>query len=166
MDEIFDIVDADDNITGTASRREVHGNPELMHRVAHVLVLNSKDKLYLQKRAMNKKVQPGKWDTSVGGHVDSGEDYFNAAVRETSEELGINAEPEKYKFLYKYLHRNDFESEWVSTYLLLWDGDIRVQKTEIEEGRFWSIEEIRNSEQSIFTPNFLEELERFTQALQ
>ncbi|MBI9105869.1 MAG: NUDIX domain-containing protein [Spirochaetales bacterium] len=161
MSEIFDIVDENDNVTGRASRSEVHGNPELIHRVAHVFVFNSSGALFLQKRATDSLVQPGKWDTSVGGHVDSGEAYLAAAVRETIEELGIRAPEGSFEFLYKYLHSNDFESEYVSSFRLVWDGRVRVQQSEIDEGRFWTIDEIRGAEKSIFTPNFLEDLERY-----
>ena len=88
-EEIFDLVDDDDRVIGRATRNEVHGNPKLLHRVVHVLVFDSLGRLYLQKRADDKDVQPGKWDTSVGGHVDAGEDRETAALRELSEELGI-----------------------------------------------------------------------------
>ena len=170
MAEYFDVVNVNDKIIGKAERKEVHGNPKLIHRVAHVIVFNSKGELFLQKRSRDKTVQPGKWDTSVGGHVDSGEDYLAAAVRETSEELGIEAPPESFKYLYKYLHRNVFESEYVSTYRLVWDGKITIQQSEIEDGRFWSIDEISktaaaDSENPVFTPNFLDELKRFTKVL-
>ena len=165
MDEIFDLVDEDDRVIGRTAREEVHGNPEMIHRVAHVLVFNSGGLLFLQKRALNKKVQPGKWDTSVGGHVDAGEEYLGAAVRETSEELGISAPAGSFEFLYKYLHRNEYESEYVSTYRLLWDGEIEIQHSELADGRFWGMEEINSAADTgtgaIFTPNFLDELERY-----
>ena len=98
--EVFDIVDEDDRIIGQATRDEVHGNPGLIHRVVHILVFNRSNDIYLQKRSKNKDVQPGKWDTSVGGHVDKDESYKDAAVREMEEELGIKGVP--LKFLYKY----------------------------------------------------------------
>lgn len=165
MEEVFDLVDKKDVVIGSVLRSEVHGNPELIHRVAHVLVFNTAGELYLQKRAKNKTVQPGKWDTSVGGHVDAGEQYLNAAVRETAEELGIAAPEEAFEYLYKYMHSNNFESEWVSTYKLIWDGQITVQESEIEKGRFWYIDEIREMNMgngdSTFTPNFLDELGRY-----
>jgi isopentenyldiphosphate isomerase len=161
MAETFDIVDENDNLTGRASRTEVHGNPALIHRVAHVLVFNSGGELYLQRRAMDKIVQPGKWDTSVEGHVVTGEDYLLAAERETAEELGIESESSTYEFLYKYLHSNDFESEYVGSYRLIWDGTIIIQQSEIDDGRFWTIDEIHGTDKAIFTPNFLEELERY-----
>jgi isopentenyldiphosphate isomerase len=157
--ELFDIVNEADLVIGTASRAEVHGNPDLMHRVVHVLIFNSGGLLYLQKRADSKDVQPGKWDTSVGGHVDYGEDYPEAAIREMGEELSISGITPR--SLYKYRHRNDYESEMVTTYLVRWDGAISVQPEEISEGRFWDLDEIDAADPGIFTPNFLEELERY-----
>jgi len=159
MREVFDIVDEADLVIGTASRAEVHGNPGLIHRVAHVLVFNTDGSLYLQKRADSKDVQPGKWDTSVGGHVDSGEDYLGAAVREMREELGISGVTPRH--LYRYRHRNDYESEMVTTFLVSWDGEISVNPEEISEGRFWILDEIDAADPGIFTPNFLEELDRY-----
>lgn len=158
--EIFDIVDEDDRIIDQASRDQVHGNPSLIHRVVHILVFNSQNELYLQKRAMNKDVQPGKWDTSVGGHVDKGESYRDAAVRELEEELGITGA--HLKSLYKYRLRNDYESEYVSSYHCVWDGAIKINVDEIEEGRFWRLDEIAEKMDSgIFTPNFIDEIGRY-----
>ncbi len=159
-EEIFDVVDFHDQVVGEAIRSDVHGNPALIHRVAHVLVFNGKGELYLQKRSLTKDVQPGKWDTSVGGHLDKGESYSVAAKREMEEELGIDSG--KIQYLYKYLHSNQYESEYVSTFQCLWDGPIVIDKDEIAEGKFWSLEEIRQQEDSgCFTPNFLDELTRY-----
>ncbi len=162
MSEIFDIVDDEDKVIGAAARSEVHGNPELKHRVVHVLVFNSKGELFLQKRADDKDIQPGKWDTSVGGHLDQGETYMDAALRETSEELGIiTAEEDSFYFLYKYMHSNSYETEFVTTYRLSYDGEINLQRSEISDGRFWSFKEIETSDKSLFTPNFLDEIGRY-----
>jgi isopentenyldiphosphate isomerase len=157
--EIFDLVDENDTVIGRAERDDIHGNPQMIHRVAHVLVFDSSGELYLQKRSIKKDVQPGKWDTSVGGHVNSGESYEEAAYREMKEELGI--EGAILEFLYRYLHRNEYESEYVSTYRCIWNGAIEIEKHEIDEGRFWSLQKIRESDPRKFTPNFLDELVRF-----
>lgn len=109
---------------------------------------------------MNKDVQPGKWDTSVGGHVDKGESYRDAAVREMKEELDIKSA--NLNYLYKYRLRNDYESEYISSYHCLWDGAIKINIDEIEEGRFWRLHEIAKKINSkIFTPNFLDEIKRY-----
>jgi len=158
--ELFDLVDDCDVTAGVTTRAAVHGNPSLIHRVAHVLVFNDAGELYLQKRSSTKDVQPGMWDTSVGGHVDSGESYERAAMREMHEELGIQGA--SMRFLHKYLHRNGYESEYVCTYRVLWNDQITPDPVEIDEGRFWSIKEILSRvESGIFTPNFVDELNRY-----
>jgi isopentenyl-diphosphate delta-isomerase type 1 len=171
-EEILDLVDDDDRVIGQAARSDVHGNPALLHRVVHVLVFDGRGRIFLQKRADDKDVQPGKWDTSVGGHVDSGEEREAAARRELSEELGIPGSqnpPPVIRFLHRYRHSNTYESELVTTWITRWDGEIGIQRSEISEGRFWTLEEIdllaaRSTEPGAFTPNFLEELERWRSA--
>jgi isopentenyldiphosphate isomerase len=157
--ERFVLVDQDDRELGSVTREQVHGDPRLIHRVAHVLVWNSREELYLQFRSATKMVQPSRWDTSVGGHVDYGETYEQAAAREMREELGITGVP--LRFLYRYLHRNDFESEYVATFECTFDGEIVPNPEEIDHGRFWSLEKIQQNDRGVFTPNFLDELDRY-----
>ncbi|MFH1069349.1 MAG: NUDIX domain-containing protein [Candidatus Glassbacteria bacterium] len=158
-EELFDIVDENDRVTGTALRSDVHGNPGLIHRSIHVHVFNSRSELFLQLRGLDKETQPGKWDTSVGGHVTSGENQETAAVREMEEELGITGVA--LKFLYRYLWRTDFETEMVRTYRCVWEGPLRLLTSEIDDGRFWSSAEIEKEiGRGTFTPNFEEEWRR------
>lgn len=86
--EIFDVVDAEDRVVGTASRAEVHARG-LRHRAVHVLVCDDAGRLFLQRRSVAKDCDPGLWDTSVSGHVESGESYDACAAREIVEELGV-----------------------------------------------------------------------------
>ncbi len=158
--EFFDIVDDEDRVIGQAPRSQCHGDPRLVHRVAHVLVFNSRGELLLQKRSVTKDIQPGKWDTSVGGHLDPGEDYLTAAYREMQEELGITGIP--LTCLYPSRMRNEIESENVMTYLARYDGDIRFCRDEIATVRFWRVCDIENSlGTKVFTPNFEEEWRMF-----
>jgi isopentenyl-diphosphate delta-isomerase type 1 len=160
--EYFEIVDINGNIIGKASRKQCHNNPKLLHRVSHVLVFNSQNMLYLQKRSIHKDIQPGKWDTSVGGHLNLGESYEKAAIRELNEELGItNA---KLIYLYDYIWRTERESELVRTFKIIYDDVISFDKDEIDDGRFFSFDEIQAAIPSnIFTPNFIEEYRRYNQ---
>ncbi len=66
--EWLDVVNNDDIVIGRSRRSECHGNPELIHRSVHVHLVNDQGELLLQKRSMTKAIQPGRWDTSVGGH--------------------------------------------------------------------------------------------------
>ena len=128
----------------------------MLHPVVHVHVFNKNGQLYLQKRADNKEVQPGKWDTSVGGHVRSGEDIIAAVNREAEEELGIKNV--SFQPLYRYVMRNNYESELVYSFKTVYQGIIRVNKSEISFGRYWRIPEIeKNIGKDIFTPNFEQE---------
>lgn len=151
--EWFDLVDPEGNRIGKALRSDCHGNPELLHQAVHVVVVNSQGELFLQKRSTRKDVQPGKWDMSVGGHVDEGEEADAAAARELREELGVDGPvPEKQ---YQYIWTSDIESELIRTYTVTADGPFTLQPDEIDEGRFWSREEIEASlGEGIFTPNF------------
>jgi len=163
-EEIFEIVDRSGRVIGRAPRSKAHGNPELIHRSVHVLVLDpgadtENRRIFLQKRSADKDIQPGKWDSSVGGHVAPGENALEAAKREMSEELGIaNVD---LRFLYSYLWRTDVETELVSSYLCYYNGPFRILRSEIDQGRFWSFAQIeRMLASGAFTPNFEEEFSR------
>lgn len=162
QNELFPIVDKQGNVIGKASRTECHSGSFLLHPVVHLHVVNSRGELYLQKRAATKDVQPGKWDTSVGGHIDYSETPEQALLREASEELGISGfQP---VFLSTYSFTSDVESELVYSYFTCWDGAISPDPVEIEEGRFWTLDEILLSMgKNLFTPNFEDEFMRLHQ---
>lgn len=152
-DKFLEVFDEHGNRKGFASRAKCHCNKSLIHRVVHLLILNSKGELYLQKRAQNKDIQPGKWDISVGGHINIGEDPEEALKREAEEELGIKNF--QYKFCYSYLNRSDVETELVYTYSCIYNDKIIINPKEISEGRFWDIDKIKKRlGTGIFTPNF------------
>lgn len=152
-EEWFDLVDEGGNRVGKARRSECHGNPALLHQAVHVFVVNGAGSVFLQKRSSSKDIQPGKWDTSVGGHVDAGENPDAAARREAREELGLlNTEPE---FLYHYLWRTEVESERIQSYRVRHEGPFVLHPEEIEEGAFWSVNAIDTAMGTgVFTPNF------------
>jgi len=155
-EELFDIVDDDDEVIGRAPRSECHGNPALVHRAVHVLIFNSAGELLLQKRATDKDIQPGRWDTSVGGHLKVGESYSAAAYREMHEELGLSGLPLIY--LYRSRIRNPVESENVRTYLAVSNAEVIYDPDEISSVRFWTHDEVELSlGKGVLTPNFEDE---------
>ncbi|MBI9102850.1 MAG: NUDIX domain-containing protein [Spirochaetales bacterium] len=152
-DEWFDILDPDGKVIGEAPRTVCHRAPGLLHPVVHLQLTGPGNTLYLQKRSMRKKIQPGKWDTAVGGHLDRGEMVETGLRREALEELGISGFMPT--FLSTYIWECPAESEMVNSFSTFWDGPINTDPAEIEEGRFWHFEEIdENLGKGIFTPNF------------
>lgn len=153
--ELLPIVDAEGNVTGSATRGECHNGSMLLHPVVHLHVFNSKGELYLQKRPTWKDIQPGKWDTAVGGHVDFGEDITSALLREAREELGVNAKESELVLKYKFT--SEREQELIYAFRITCDTTI-LPSQETDGGRFWSRQEILDSiGQNILTPNFEQE---------
>lgn len=157
-EEMFPIVDEDGNIISAATRGECHNGSKMLHPVVHLHVFNSSGDLYLQKRPEWKDIQPGKWDTSVGGHIDLGESVEMALKREAKEELGIEEfTPE---LITHYVFESSREKELVFAHKTIFNSEITPSE-ELDGGRFWSIEEIENNlGKNIFTPNFESEYKK------
>lgn len=156
--ELLPLVDPAGNVIGKATRAECHNGSMLLHPVVHLHVFNEKGELYLQKRPMWKDIQPGKWDTAVGGHVDFGEDIHTALLREAREELGINAEGNELVQMYEF--HSEREHELVYAHKIVYDKEIKPSE-ETDGGRFWTMQEIRDAiGHDIQTPNFEQEFMR------
>ncbi|MFR9524335.1 MAG: NUDIX domain-containing protein [Rikenellaceae bacterium] len=155
-EELFPIVDECGAVVGSATRAECHSGSKLLHPVVHLHLFNSAGELFLQHRPAWKDIQPNRWDSGVGGHVDFGEDVRSALLRESREELGIEGfEP---RFVCSYIFESERERELVNVFTTVYDGAV-VPTAECDGGRFWSIEEIEESlGKEIFTPNFESEL--------
>jgi len=157
-DEWFDLVDEDGRVIGKAPRSVCHSGPGMLHPVVHLHVLDSKDRIFLQKRAMTKEILPGKWDTAVGGHIAGGEKIEDGLKREAAEELGLT--DFKAQMLAKYVWQSDIESELVFSFICRYDRPITVNKDEIDEGKFWKVKKIKEAMgNGQLTPNFEFEFE-------
>ena len=158
--EKFPIVDEEGRVVGAATRGECHNGSKLLHPVVHLHVFNSQGDIYLQKRPDWKDIQPGRWDPAVGGHIAYGETPEEALRREVREELGItDFRPE---FVDKYVFESQRERELVYVHRKVYEGAIQPSTEELDGGRFWTNEEVREAMgKGILTPNFESEYKRF-----
>lgn len=139
--EYFPILDENGAIIGKATREHCHGGSFALHPVVHLHLFDNDGRLLLQKRSMSKNIQPGKWDTSVGGHISFGETVDQALVRECKEEIGFM--PKNARLVYKYRMKSSVEEEMVFTFSAVYENEtVKVQKTEIDEARFYTAKEI------------------------
>ena len=158
-DEMLPLVDEQGNIIGAATRGECHDGTKRLHPVVHLHVYNGRGEVYLQKRPDWKTIQPGKWDTAVGGHIDLGENVELALKREAGEELGIeDFIPEQ---VAKYVFESEVERELIFVFKTVYDGEIRPTD-ELDGGRFWPMDELVESMgKGVFTPNFESEFKTY-----
>jgi isopentenyldiphosphate isomerase len=162
--EWFPIVLPSGMVVGRSTREYCHGGSKPLHPVIHIHIIDRFSRIYLQKRSMRKDIQPGKWDTAVGGHVSYGESLIEAVYREASEELGFT------EFNPIYLETYEFESsverEMVNVFAAVGSYELHPDLDEVDEGRWWELADIdANIGKGIFTPNFESEFQMIRKSL-
>lgn len=151
--EMFPVVEPNGLVIGQAAREYCHSGAKPLHPVVHLHIIDRESCLYLQKRSMKKDIQPGKWDTAVGGHISYGESILEALYREASEELGLSDFNPVY--IRSYVFESEVEKELVNVFAAVGHYALKPDLDEVDGGRFWEIGEIEeNLGKSIFTPNF------------
>lgn len=150
--ETFDVVDEADRVIGKASREQVHER-KLLHRAVHVFIQPRADHWLLQRRSDQKDIEPLLWTTSCSGHVDSGEEYLESAVRECKEELGLHLDPLNVREVFRCSACLETGNEFVRVYLCRATAKICANPGEICETRELRLDEIE-SELSEFPQSY------------
>jgi len=159
QDEFVQIVDRHNNETGSAPRHEMRARG-LVHRATYILVFNSKGRIFVHKRTMNKDVYPGYYDVAAGGVVLDGESYDESARRELEEELGIRDTDLTPHFTFFY--EDGTNQVWGRVYSCTHDGKLTLQAEEIESGFFAPPEDVLAlGGKEPFTPDGLYVLKRY-----
>lgn len=166
--EMFPLITEQGEVVGQASRRYCHSGSMALHPVVHLHIFDREGRLYLQKRSMKKDIAPGLWDTSVGGHVDYGEDLLTAVKREAREEVGVEAEDGELRFLFQYIWQSARERELVTAFATTYEGTITPDHDEVDEGKFFTLTELQQRlGTGFFTQQFEEqELKHLLQKMQ
>ena len=162
--EFLPVVESSGLVIGRSTRSYCHGGAKPLHPVVHVHIIDRFSRIYLQKRPMTKDIQPGKWDTAVGGHVSYGESIVEAVYRESFEELRFS------EFNPIHLETYEFESpverEMVNVFAAVGSYELTPDPDEVAEGRWWPVGEIdANIGKDIFTPNFESEFQMIRKQL-
>ena len=158
VSEWFPVVDANGFVVGRSTREYCHSGAKPLHPVIHIHIIDRFGRIYLQKRSMKKDIQPGKWDTAVGGHVSYGEMILEAVYREASEELGLTSFNPVY--LKSYEFESEVERELVNIFAAVGNFELHPDLDEVDEGRWWDVEDIDSSiGKGVFTPNFESEFQ-------
>lgn len=162
--EYFPIVEPNGLVIGRSSRQYCHGGNKPLHPVVHIHIIDRFSRIYLQKRSMKKDIQPGKWDTAVGGHVSYGESLIEAVHREAYEELRLtDFNP---IFLESYSFESEIEKEMVNVFAAVGSYELKPDYDEVEEGRWWELSEIDAAMGTgVLTPNFESEFRMIRSSL-
>ncbi len=153
--EIFDVVNESNEVIGSEAREVVHVN-NLRHRAVHILIFNGAGELFLQKRSLWKDKNPGSWDSSAAGHVDSGESYGETVQRELQEELGVSCPVERIGLL---PCSEQTGWEFIEVYRGIHEGPFEIAPMELETGGFFPMEQIQRwiaTQPEDFSPVFLQ----------
>ena len=162
--EYFPIVEPNGMVVGRSAREYCHSGAKPLHPVIHLHIIDRYSRIYLQKRSMKKEIQPGKWDTAVGGHVAYGESLTEALYREASEELGLTDFNPLH--LETYLFESEIEKEMVNIFAAVGSYELNPDQDEVDEGRWWPVEDIdANIGKGLFTQNFESEYKMIRSSL-
>lgn len=146
--ELFIVVDRDDNILNYRTRYECHHDKTLIHRAIGIIITNDKGEILVQKRSKQKDLHPGKYTISVSGHVTKGQTYEEAAMREMEEEVGIQT---PITFAKKFIMESPEETEMDTIYTAHFNGPFSLSHDEVETLTFVSREKIKAMREQ-FTP--------------
>ncbi len=162
--EFFPIVEPNGLVVARAARKYCHSGAKPLHPVVHLHIIDRFSRIYLQKRPLSKKIQPGKWDTAVGGHVSYGEHLLEALYRESSEELGFSEFNPIHIVTYEF--ESEVEKELINVYAAVGHYELTPDPEELDGGQWWELADIDEGiGKGIFTPNFESEFQMIRKSL-
>ena len=154
MDEVWDVYDVNRQKTGKTIVREQSWGNEKYHLIVDVGIFNGQGQMLIQKRCHKKRAWPDLWDLSAGGSALAGEESWQAAERETLEELGVKLNLRDVRPHFTINYERGFDDFYAAEMDLAIDS-LALQASEVAEARWASLDEIRKMEgEHSFTPYF------------
>ncbi len=165
MEEKVILVDEKDNQIGLMEKIEAH-EKALLHRAFSVFVLNNKNELMLQRRALHKYHSPGLWTNTCCSHQREGETTLNAAIRRLQEEMGFVTDvEEKFSFIYKAEFDNGLtEHEFDHVLVGKYEAEPLINKDEVAEWKWMDVNDVEKDikdNPTLYTPWFKIIFEKF-----
>ena len=93
---MLDMVNEHDEVIGQLSRAEIYRHKLANFRVVNAFIRDPKGRCWIPRRNAYKQLFPLHLDVSVGGHVQSGETYDQALIREAREEMYLELTPQQF----------------------------------------------------------------------
>jgi isopentenyl-diphosphate Delta-isomerase len=154
--ETLDVVDEHNQVIGQASRQEIH-NKHLLHRAVHLILVSPNRHFLLQKRAASRPTYPGRWDSSVSGHVQAGASFEETVYREAHEEIGFEQAAPIPLLLIE--GSPDTDQEWIQFYVqeVTTPPAVHSHSPEIEDLQWWPEQKLVDAlvnQPDQFTPAF------------
>jgi isopentenyldiphosphate isomerase len=152
MDEYIDIVSESGEPTGQIALKTEAHKYGWWHNTIHLWLYTEKSEILLQQRSHKKPIYPLLWDVSAAGHIDAGESFVDAAIRETKEELGLGLNKNDLKKIGVHKHLSTYsngtvkDNEFHQVYIAQLKVDITQltpQEDEVEAIKLVSIEEFK-----------------------
>ncbi len=143
MEEDVILVTPTDDPIGLMPKMEAH-EKGLLHRAFSVFIINNKNQLMLQRRALHKYHSPGLWTNTCCSHQRDGEHNIEAGLRRLKEEMGFETPLEYlFNFIYKAQFDNGLtEHELDHVMLGYYEGEPNINKDEVSEWKWMDIEDI------------------------
>ncbi|HSX17402.1 MAG TPA: NUDIX domain-containing protein [Patescibacteria group bacterium] len=144
-DALIQIVDENDQPIGAATKQQAW-DKGLIHRIIRIVIWNAAGQILLQHRDPSKDIFPNCWDNAVGGHVDAGETYETAALREMAEELDIRGVA--IRELGKYRSDEMYQNHRFNRFTQCYEATMEETPQKLEPGTidrvaWFTVEEVR-----------------------
>lgn len=173
MEELIDVLDEQGNKTGKIETRKIVHKKGLCHRIIVVAIIDKNGYLLMQQRSANKETNAGKWDVSTAGHISAGQTSKEAAIREVSEEVGLNIEENELNYISTYKECKQIKENYIANHIYdfyivekkeIDINKIKMQESEVQQVKLCDIEEVKKILQEgkvVQRPQVYEELLKY-----